>query len=220
VREVCTRHEVLLIADEVITGFCRTGRWFAMHHWNVRPDIRAFAKGVTSGYLPLGGIMVSKAVKDAMDTVKPEDRWMHAYTYSGHPACCAVALANLDIMERERLWERAAKLGERLHAGLRAAFDDHPHVGDIRGGKGLLAAVELVEDRGTKANFPADRKLAARLQAEMVKRGMVTRTRPVVGPHPAPGDSVFFAPPLIVSEAEVDRIVAITRDALKAVLGA
>ncbi|HBH01242.1 MAG TPA: hypothetical protein DDZ42_04845, partial [Candidatus Rokubacteria bacterium] len=96
----------------------------------------------------------------------------------------------------------------------------HPHVGDIRGGKGLLAAVELVEDRGTKANFPADRKLAARLQAEMVKRGMVTRTRPVVGPHPAPGDSVFFAPPLIVSEAEVDRIVAITRDALKAVLGA
>ncbi|HBH01243.1 MAG TPA: aspartate aminotransferase family protein, partial [Candidatus Rokubacteria bacterium] len=91
VREVCTRHDVLLIADEVITGFCRTGRWFAMHHWNVRPDIRAFAKGVTSGYLPLGGIMVSKAVKDAMDTVKPEDRWMHAYTYSGHPACCAVA---------------------------------------------------------------------------------------------------------------------------------
>ena len=220
VREVCTRHDVLLIADEVITGFCRTGRWFAMHHWNVRPDIRAFAKGVTSGYLPLGGIMVSKAVKDAMDTVKPEDRWMHAYTYSGHPACCAVALANLDIMERERLWERAAKLGERLHAGLRAALGDHPHVGDIRGGKGLLAAVELVEDRGTKANFPADRKLAARLQAEMVKRGMVTRTRPVVGPHPAPGDSVFFAPPLIVSEAEVDRIVAITRDALKAVLGA
>ena len=220
VREVCTRHEVLLIADEVITGFCRTGRWFAMHHWNVRPDIRAFAKGVTSGYLPLGGIMVSKAVKDAMDTVKPEDRWMHAYTYSGHPACCAVALANLDIMERERLWERAAKLGERLHAGLRAALGDHPHVGDIRGGKGLLAAVELVEDRGTKANFPADRKLAARLQAEMVKRGMVTRTRPVVGPHPAPGDSVFFAPPLVVSEAEVDRIVAITHDALRAVLGA
>ena len=220
VREVCTRHDVLLIADEVITGFCRTGRWFAMHHWNVRPDIRAFAKGVTSGYLPLGGIMVSKAVKDAMDTVKPEDRWMHAYTYSGHPACCAVALANLDIMERERLWERAAKLGERLPAGLRAALGDHPHVGDIRGGKGLLAAVELVEDRGTKANFPADRKLAARLQAEMVKRGMVTRTRPVVGPHPAPGDCVFFAPPLVVSEAEVDRIVAITHDALRAVLGA
>ena len=132
----------------------------------------------------------------------------------------AVALANLDIMERERLWERAAKLGERLHAGLRAALGDHPHVGDIRGGKGLLAAVELVEDRGTKANFPADRKLAARLQAEMVKRGMVTRTRPVVGPHPAPGDCVFFAPPLVVSEAEVDRIVAITHDALRAVLGA
>jgi len=220
VREVCTRHDVLLIADEVITGFCRTGRWFAMHHWNVKPDIRAFAKGVTSGYLPLGGIMVSKAIKDAMDSVKPEDRWMHAYTYSGHPTCCAVALANLDIMERERLWERAARLGARLHAGLTAAFGDHPNVGDIRGGKGLLAAIELVQDRGTKANFPADRKLPARLQAEMVKRGMVTRTRPVVGPHPAMGDSVFFAPPLVVTEAEVDRIVSITRDALKAVLGA
>jgi len=219
VREVCTRHDVLLIADEVITGFCRTGRWFAMHHWNVKPDIRSFAKGVTSGYLPLGGIMVSKAIKEAMDSVKPEDRWMHAYTYSGHPTCCAVALANLDIMERERLWERAAAMGDRLHAGLKATLGDHPHVGDIRGGKGLLAAVELVQDRATQANFPADRKVAARLQAEMVKRGVLTRTRAVAGPHPASGDSVFFSPPLVVSGEEVDRIVAVTRDALKAVLG-
>lgn len=218
VREVCTRYQVLLIADEVITGFCRTGRWFAMHHWDVKPDIRTFAKGVTSGYLPLGGIMVSKAIKDAMDAVTPEDRWMHAYTYSGHPTCCAVALANLDIMERERLGERTAALGERLHAGLRAAFGDHPHAGDVRGGKGLLAAVELVADRGTQANFPAERKVAARLQAEMVKRGLVTRTRAVAGPHPAPGDTVFLAPPLVVTEAEVDRMVGIVRDAVKAVL--
>jgi adenosylmethionine-8-amino-7-oxononanoate aminotransferase len=82
VREVCNRHEVLFIADEVITGFCRTGKWFAMSHWNVKPDIMSFAKGVTSGYLPLGGIMVSQAIKEAMDSVKPEDRWNHAYTYS------------------------------------------------------------------------------------------------------------------------------------------
>jgi adenosylmethionine-8-amino-7-oxononanoate aminotransferase len=85
VRQVCDRHQVLFIADEVITGFCRTGKWFAMEHWNVNPDILSFAKGVSSGYLPLGGIMVSKAIKEAMDTVKLEDRWMHAYTYSGHP---------------------------------------------------------------------------------------------------------------------------------------
>src|SRR5438034_1356978 len=113
VRQVCTRHNVLLIADEVITGFCRTGRWFATGHWKIQPDIRSFAKGVTSGYLPLGGIMVSRAIKDAIDSVKPEDRWMHAYTYSGHPTCCAVALKNLDIMEREQLWENATTMGAR-----------------------------------------------------------------------------------------------------------
>ena len=219
VREVCDRHQVLFIADEVITGFCRTGKWFAMSHWNVKPDIMSFAKGVTSGYLPLGGIMVNQAVKEAMDTVKPEDRWNHAYTYSAHPTCCAVGLANVEIMERERLWENAAKMGTRLHESLIAAFGDHVNAGDIRGGKGLLAAVELVEDRATKKNFAGDRKIAARIQAEMMKRGLVTRTRPSPGPHPAPGDSIYFAPPLIITAAEIDRTVGIARDSVKAVLG-
>jgi adenosylmethionine-8-amino-7-oxononanoate aminotransferase len=219
VREICTRHQVLFIADEVITGFCRTGRWFAMGHWNVRPDMVAFAKGVTSGYLPLGGIIVSREIKDAMDGVKPEDRWMHAYTYSGHPTCCAVALKNLEIMERERLWENAARMGERLHQGLVQAFGYHPHAGDIRGGKGLLAAVELVADRATKANFPSDRKLAPRVQTEMMKRGLVSRVR---AQSPGPGgmgDTIFFAPPLVVTAAEVDRIISATRDAVKAAIG-
>ena len=219
VREVCTRHNVLFIADEVITGFCRTGKWFALSHWNVKPDLMSFAKGVTSGYLPLGGIMVNRAIKDAMDTVKPEDRWNHAYTYSAHPTCCAVGLANVEIMQRERLWENAATMGTRLHENLKAAFGDHPHAGDIRGGKGLLAAVELVEDRGTKKNFVGDRKVAARIQAEMVKRGIVTRTRPTGGPHPAPGDAIYFAPPLVVTAAEVDRLTGVACDAVKAVLG-
>jgi adenosylmethionine-8-amino-7-oxononanoate aminotransferase len=219
VREVCTRHQVLFIADEVITGFCRTGRWFAMTHWNVLPDIMAFAKGVTSGYMPLGGIMITKAIQEAMESVAPGDRWMHAYTYSGHPTCCAVALKNLEIMERERLWENAAAMGTRLHQGLMAAFGQHPHAGDIRGGKGLLAAVELVEDRTTKANFPVDKKIGNRVTAEMMKRGVVTRVRPTSGPHPANGDTVFFSPPLIVTAAEVDRLVEVTRDAVKAVVG-
>ena len=187
VREVCTRHNVLLIADEVITGFCRTGRWFALSHWNVKPDILTFAKGVTSGYLPLGGIMVTKAIKDAMDSVKPEDRWMHAYTYSGHPTCCAVgAEEHRDHGARAALGER----GEDGHAAARgpaAAFGDHPHAGDIRGGKGLLAAVELVEDRATKKNFAGDKKVAQRIQAEMMKRGVVTRTRPSPGPASGTG---------------------------------
>ena len=219
VRQVCDKHDVLFIADEVITGFCRTGKWFALEHWNVQPDILSFAKGVTSGYLPLGGIMVSRAIKDAMDNVKPEDRWMHAYTYSGHPTCCAVANKNLEIMERERLWENAAKMGDRLYAGFKSAFDGHPHVGEVRGGKGLLAAVEIVEDKATKKNFAGDRKVAPRLQAEMLKRGVVTRVRAVAGAHPAPGDCAIFAPPLVVTEKEVDRIVSVARDALKATLG-
>ena len=219
VREVCTRHEVLLIADEVITGFGRTGRWFGLAHWNVTPDILSFAKGVTSGYLPLGGMMVTKTIKDVMDSVKPENRWMHAYTYSGHPTCCAVALKNIEIMQREGLCENAEKMGERLHAGLTSAFGNHPNAGDIRGGKGLLAAVEFVEDRATKKNFAGDRKIASRVQAEMVTRGVVTRTRAASGAHPCSGDMLLLAPPLVVTKAEIDRLVNVARDAVRAVLG-
>lgn len=210
IREICTRHQVLFIADEVITGFCRTGHWFALTHWGVEPDIVSFAKGVTSGYLPLGGIMVSREVKESMDSVPPENRWMHAYTYSGHPTCCAVGLKNLEIMEREQLWENAARMGSRLYDGLKQTFGEHPHVGDIRGGKGLLAAIELVEDRASKALFAPDKKVGPRVRQEMIKRGLVTRIR---------GDSIFFAPPLVITETEVDRLIAITRDAVKAALG-
>jgi putrescine---pyruvate transaminase len=210
VRQVCDRHQVLFIADEVITGFCRTGKWFAMEHWNVNPDILSFAKGVSSGYPPLGGIMVSRAIKETMDSVKLEDRWMHAYTYSGHPTCCAVGIKNLEIMERERLWEQAAAMGKRLHDGLHAAFDDHPNLGDIRSGKGLLAAVELVEDKATKKMFDPEKKIGPRLMQEMTKRGLVTRARL---------ENVFFSPPLVISEEQLDRMISITRDAVKAVTG-
>jgi L-2,4-diaminobutyrate transaminase len=111
-------------------------------------------------------------------------------------------------------------MGERLHAGLRAAFDDHPNAGDIRAGKGLLAAVEFVEDRETKKNFDGGLNVAPRLRAEIMKRGVITRTRAAAGAHPAPGDVVFFAPPLVVTEAEIDRFVNVTRDAVRVVLGA
>jgi adenosylmethionine-8-amino-7-oxononanoate aminotransferase len=219
VREVCTRYDVLLIADEIITGFGRTGRWFGLTHWNVKPDIVSFAKGVTSGYLPLGGMMVTKPIKDTMDSVKPEDRWMHGATYSAHPTCCAVALKNIEILEREGLCENARKMGDRLHAGLKAAFDGHPNAGDIRGGKGLLAAVEFVEDRATRKNFDGGHKVASRLQSEMKARGVVTRTRPAGGAHPATGDILYFAPPLVVTDEEIDRLVSVSCDAVKAVFG-
>jgi adenosylmethionine-8-amino-7-oxononanoate aminotransferase len=219
VREVCSRYGVLLISDEIITGFCRTGRWFALTHWNVKPDMVTFAKGVTSGYLPLGGVMVTKAIKDTMDSVAPQNRWMHAFTYSAHPTCCAVALKNIEIMEREQLCDNAERMGNRLYAGLKQAFGAHPNVGDIRGGKGLIAAVELVEDRETRKTFASERKIAAQLQTEIMKRGVVTRTRPAPGAHPFPGDSILFAPPLVVSEAEIDRIVGAAEAAVTTVLG-
>jgi adenosylmethionine-8-amino-7-oxononanoate aminotransferase len=219
VREICTRYDVLLIADEVITGFGRTGRWFGLEHWNVRPDILTFGKGATSGYIPLGGMMLTQSIKEAIESVEPINRWMHGFTYSGHPACCAVALKNIEIIQREDLLEHSAKMGNMLHDSLRAALGGHPNVGDIRGGKGLLAAVEFVEDRPTKRNFAGDNRIASRLQAEMRKRGVITRTRSVEGGHPAPGDEVLFAPPLIITEAEIHRMVGILHETVKAVLG-
>lgn len=218
VREICDRHQILLIADEIITGFGRTGRWFGLKHWNVQADIVSFAKGVSSGYLPLGGIMVSQPIKDALDSVEPAKRWMHGFTNSGHPACCAVALRNVDIIEREGLLENSRKMGDVLMSQLQEAFADHPNVGDIRGGKGLLAAVEFVEDRSSKKNFSAERDFSTRLRSEMRRRGVITRTRPVGGDHPAPGDQVLFAPPLIINEQEVQRMVEVANDSVKAVL--
>ncbi|HZZ40269.1 MAG TPA: aspartate aminotransferase family protein [Acidobacteriaceae bacterium] len=219
VREICSRYNVLLIADEIITGFGRTGRWFGLDHWNVRPDILSFAKGVTSGYLPLGGIMVSRDLQEALDSVEPANRWMHGYTNSGHPPCCAVALRNIEILEREKLVENAAKMGDVLLRALEEGLGSHPNTGEIRGGKGLLAAVEFVQDRATKTNFTVAEDVGARLRTEMRRRGVLTRTRSASGPHPAPGDQLFFAPPLISTEADIEEMVDAARESVAAVLG-
>jgi adenosylmethionine-8-amino-7-oxononanoate aminotransferase len=207
IREICDTYEVLFIADEVITGFCRTGRWFALEHWNVEPDIVSFAKGVTSGYLPLGGIGVSDRVFKVMADAPPAQRWMHAYTYSGHPTTCAVGLANLDIMEREHLHDAARVKGKRLLDGLRH-LSSHPNVGDVRG-LGLMAAVEIVEDKATKKSFPTARKTGARLYTECLNRGLFSRFR----------DDIFMlAPPLCIADAEIDRIVNILGEAIPAAM--
>jgi putrescine---pyruvate transaminase len=219
VREICTRYNVLLIADEIITGFGRTGRWFGLEHWNVKPDILSFAKGVTSGYVPLGGIIMMQEIKDVIESVDPANKWMHGYTNSGHPTCCAVALNNIEIVERENLLGNSSKMGDVLFTALKDAFVDHPNAGDIRGGKGLLAAVEFVEDRKTKKNFAVGQKIGARLQVEMKKRGVITRSRPAGGDHPAPGDEVLFAPPLIVTDQEIHKMVNVLREAVEVVLG-
>jgi adenosylmethionine-8-amino-7-oxononanoate aminotransferase len=208
VREICSRHDVLLIADEVITGFGRTGEWFALTHWGVEPDIMSFAKGVTSGYVPLGGIMVSDAVRDALANVPLAQRWMHAYTYSGHPTCCAVALRNLEIIEREDLVERAATAGRRLLDGL-GTLSSLPHVGEVRG-LGLMAAVEIVADSGAKQHYPNEAGIGQKLLSDMMARGLFTRVR---------GDVICLAPPLVVTDEQIDRIVDIVGQSIKAVTG-
>lgn len=203
IREICDQYQVLLIADEVITGFGRTGRWFGMEHYGVSPDIVQFAKGITSGYVPLGGLGISDAIRETIDSVPPDQRWMHAFTYSGHPTCCAVALANLAIIEREGLVERAAVLGRRLLEGL-ATLKRLPQVGDVRG-LGLMAAVELVQDQQTRAAFPASAQVGPRVQQAMTARGLFTR---IVG------DTICLAPPLVSTEEQIDQIVQIVGEAV------
>jgi adenosylmethionine-8-amino-7-oxononanoate aminotransferase len=196
-----------LISDDVITGFGRTGTWFGLEHWGIEPDIMQFAKGITSGYVPLGGIGVSDKVKQVMADVPPSQRWMHAYTYSGHPTSSAVALANIDIIEGEGLVQRAAETGNRLLEGLHT-LDDLDGVGDVRG-LGLMTAVELVADKASKAPFPADAKVGPRMHQEMVQRGLFTRMR---------GEVVCLAPPLVTTAEQVDRIVETLHDAIPAAL--
>jgi adenosylmethionine-8-amino-7-oxononanoate aminotransferase len=207
-REICNRHDVLLIADEVITGFGRTGRWFALGHWEVEPDLVSFAKGVTSGYLPLGGVIASKRVHDAIQSAPADRKFMHAATYSGHPVCCAVGLRNVEIIESEGLVERASVIGKRLLTGLQT-LRDLPVVGDVRG-LGMMCGVELVMDRDTKA--PAT-GLVARITREALNRGLLPRLR-VGSIDPAIGDTICVAPPLMTPEATIDRIPEILREVI------
>jgi len=213
IREICDRHQVLFIADEIITGFGRTGRWFALGHWNVQPDLVAFAKGVTSAYLPLGGVMVSREIHQTILDAPPAERFMHAATYSAHATCCAVALRNLDILEQEDLIPQAAARGRRLLDGL-GTLADLPVVGDVRG-LGLMCGIELVDDRATKA--PA-LGLGARVLAEARRRGLLGRIRVGQGGEQPIGDVLCLAPPFVISEAQVDRMVEILREAITACL--
>jgi adenosylmethionine-8-amino-7-oxononanoate aminotransferase len=194
----------------VITGFGRTGRWFALGHWGVQPDLMSFAKGVTSGYLPLGGVVVSKRVHQAMEDAPMDERFMHAATYSGHPVCCAVGLRNIDIIEQEALPERAAAMGRRLLSGLET-LRSLSAVGDVRG-LGMMCGVELVEDQATRR--PAI-GLGGRVVAEAMKRGLIIRQRGGGG-TPVSGDSLCIAPPLMTPEATLDRIVSIVGEAIQA----
>jgi adenosylmethionine-8-amino-7-oxononanoate aminotransferase len=205
IREICDQYKVLFVADEIITGFGRTGSMFALDHWGVQPDIIQFAKAITSGYFPLGGIGVRDEIAQVLDTGKSV--WMHAYTYSGHPVGCAVALRTIEILQRERMADQAKEKGERLLQNLHRALGNHPHVGDVRG-KGLMCAVEFVQDKATKQEFPVQEAIGARVHAEAQRRGLFTRLR---------GDVFNLAPPYVTTEQQLDRIVQILSEATEAV---
>jgi len=214
VREICDRYNILFIADEVITGFGRTGRWFALGHWNVEPDIVSFAKGVTSAYLPLGGILLARHVHEAILDAPADQRFMHAATYSGHPTCCAVGLRNLEIMERENVIEQAAENGRRFVANL-MTLRDLPKVGDVRG-FGMMGAIEFVEDKDTKQPLVGG---ANQVAVEARNRGLMLRVRPgTPGEFPtAMGDTICLAPPLTTPSEQLDRAIDILRKSIQAV---
>ena len=196
-RDICDRHGLLLIADEVITGFGRTGKWFGMEHWGVVPDMMTMAKGITSGYWPVGACVATDRVFAAFQG-GPETTYTHGFTYGGHPAGGAAGLANVEIMEREDLPGNAERMGRRLLEGL-DGLRKHAIVGDVRG-LGLMCAVELVRDRKTKepfAGFEAGTKL---LNETLLEAGMVTRVA---------GNFIYLAPPLTVTAGEVDEMVGI-----------
>ena len=207
IREICDQYEVLLVADEVITGFGRTGKMFGLEHWGIEPDLIQFAKAITSGYFPLGGIGISDEIASVMnDSGSP---WMHAYTYSSHPVGCAVALAMIDIVENEDFVGQAQTKGKHLLVKLKEALADHPHVGEVRG-LGMMCGVELVKDKATKEMFDASDGIGAKVHGETVKRGMFSRVR---------GDCYCVAPPIVTSESTLDDIASILGDSVGAVLG-
>jgi adenosylmethionine-8-amino-7-oxononanoate aminotransferase len=203
-RQIATRHDVLLIFDEVITGFGRTGDMFGARHWGIRPDIMTFAKGITSGYLPLGATAVSQEVFETFYNNEARGAFRHGNTYSGHPAACAAALANLDIIEREDLAGNARRIGQRLVDGLRG-LAKHEIVGFVDG-VGLLGRVQLVRERKSRALFASELAVADRIARRARELGVILR--------PLPNDALSFSPPLCLTPGEADTIVAVVDQAI------
>ena len=196
-REICDRYGVLLIADEVITGFGRTGKMFATEHWGVVPDMMTVAKGITSGYIPMGGCITRGEISDAF-IGSQKASFKHVITFGGHPVAAAAALKNIEIMEEEGMVENAAKQGAYLLDGLNEMKEKYQMIGDVRG-LGLFCGLELVADRGTKEYFPAEADLANRITQGFAENGLLLRG----------GDRMIVAPPLCITSSEVDDLVTI-----------
>ena len=209
VQEICNRHGVLLIVDEVICGFGRTGKTFGHQHFKVKPDIITMAKGLTSAYLPLSVTAIRKDIYEKFDTGEENSHFRHVNTFGGNPAACAVALKNLEIIEKENLVERSAELGERLLNEL-AGLKDHPFVGDFRG-LGFLLGIELVEDKVTKE--PASNARVAKIIGECKANGLIIgRNGDTVAGY---NNILALSPPLSCTDEDFDFIVAVLKKVFK-----
>ena len=202
VQRICRKHDVLLIADEVICGFGRTGHWFACEHFGIEPDIMTSAKGLTSAYQPLSAVMVGERV--AAGLIDEGGEFAHGYTYSGHPVACAVALENIAIMERENLIERVRnETGPYLQARLRE-LSDHPLVGEVRG-IGLIAAIELVKDKATRGHFDGNGEVGLQCRQHCFDNGLILRSV---------RDAMVISPPLTFEPRHIDELVEKARRCL------
>jgi len=212
IQEVLNRHDILLIADEVVTGFGRLGTMFGSDHYGLKPDLITIAKGLTSAYAPLSGSIVSDRMWKVLEQGTDENGPIgHGWTYSAHPICAAAGVANLKLIDDMNLVSNAAEVGGYLNASMKEALGDHPNVGDIRG-EGLLCAVEYVADKADATPLDPAAKVGAAISAAMLERGVIARAMPQ-------GDITGFAPPFCITRAEVDTVVAATADAVKTVLG-
>ncbi len=201
VREVCDKHGVLLIADEVVTGFGRSGNMFGSRGWGVKPDLMSFAKGISSGYIPIGATMINERVADAWNVDGPQGMIMHGYTYSGHPVGCAAALAALAIVEAEDLPGNAAEVGAYCLQQLQPFAERYPSVGEVRG-KGLMMAIDLVTDKKTRESVDPASGFSQKLADVAEREGVIVR---------AVGPKLIISPPLVFQREHVDELVAALR---------
>jgi putrescine aminotransferase len=202
VQRICDKYDVLLASDEVITGFGRTGRWFGCETMGSRPDLMTFAKGVTSGYIPLGGVLVGDRVADVL--IRKGGEFQHGYTYSGHPVACAVALANIRLIREQRLVERVHEdLGPYL-AGRFAELGEHPLVGEAQS-CGLMGALQLVRNKASGEAFPAELEVGMVCRGHCFGNGLIMR---------AVGDRMIVAPPLVITRAQIDEMCVLIRRCL------
>ena len=212
IQAVLERHDILLIADEVVTGFGRLGSMFGSDHYGMRPDLITIAKGLTSAYAPLSGSIVGDRMWKVLEQGTDENGPLgHGWTYSAHPIGAAAGVANLKLLDDLGLIANAASVGSYLNAAMADALGDHANVGEIRG-EGMLCAVEFVADRDSNRFFDASEKVGPRLSAAMASDGVIARAMPQ-------GDILGFAPPFCLTEAEADQVVAATAKAVKSVLG-